>query len=439
MCIKSTKVPLLVVLLVAVGLPSGTSFAPIVSPQRSAVSSTAPMTKAFFNHQKQQTSRVRSTLSEKRPNMSDSEKQKTSTDPTPWALTYFKENNMGLNGRTSVVASLLLAFALALSPMNADAAMSGGRMGGSFSSPSRSAPSSRVMPSRSYSSPSYGYYSRPNVIVAPTITPFYSPFTPFYNPITPFYGGGAAITYRSPFFFGDGLFPLFALGFGAWALLNVVPNLLSRSDTFSSFESSALSSALGSGTSVAQISVAMEVPDRDDPNSILSVLDRLSRTAHTDSRAGIQNLTSQVALELLRRKSSISAAWTRSKHFSKTPEAQRDYQQRSVQERSKFEQETVSKYGGVDYSSTSMKSAGASNSKATMAVITILIAIDGDSTKLPTINSLRDVENALQKIASDVKTDDCLQSAEILWSPEARFETLSKRDVVADYPELRSV
>jgi uncharacterized membrane protein len=439
MCIKSTKASLLAILLVAVGLPAGTSFAPIASPHRSAVSSTAPMTKTFIDHQQQQMFRVTSTLSAKRVNMSDSEKQKTSTDPTPWVWTYFKQNHMGLNGHGAVVASLL-ALALAFSPMNADAAMSGGRMGGSFSSPSRSAPS-RVMPSRSYSSPSYrgGYYSRPNVIVAPTITPFYSPFTPFYSPITPFYGGGAAVTYRSPFFFGGGLFPLFALGFGTWALLNVVPNLISRSDTFSSFESSALSSALGFGTSVAQISVAMEVPDRDDPNSILSVLDRLSGTARTDSRVGIQNLTSQVALELLRRKSSISAAWTRSKHFSKTQEAQRDYQQRSVQERSKFEQETISKYGGVDYSSTSMKSASASNSKATMAVVTILIAIDGDSTKLPAINSLRDVENALQKIASDVKTDDCLLSAEILWSPEARSETLSKRDVVADYPELRSV
>ena len=426
----------------AVALPSADSFMPIAPlTHGSAVISAASATKIFFDQQKQDISRVTSVLSAAGSKSAESEKQSKSTDPTPWALTYLKENNMGLIGRSAIAASLL-ALTLALSPMNADAAMSGGRMGGSFSSPSRSAPS-RMMPSRSsYSSPSYrggGYYSRPNIVVAPTITPFYSPFTPFYNPITPFYGGGAAVAYRSPFFFGGGLFPLFALGVGAWALLNVVPSLVSRSDTFSSFDSTALSSALGTGTSVAQISVAIEVPDRDDPSSILSVLDRLSRTARTDSRVGIQNLTSQVALELLRRKSSISAAWTRSKHFSRTQEAQREYQQRSVQERSKFEQETVSQYGGVDYSSRSVGNTGATDSKATMAVVTILIAIDGDSTKLPQVNSLRDVENALQKIASDVKTDDCLLSAEILWSPEARTETLSKRDVVADYPELRSV
>lgn len=52
-------------------------------------------------------------------------------------------------------------------------------------------------------------------------------------------------------------------------------------------------SALGSGVSVAEISVALEVPLRDSPDSILSSLNRLSRTARTDSRVGLQNLTSQ--------------------------------------------------------------------------------------------------------------------------------------------------
>ena len=53
------------------------------------------------------------------------------------------------------------------------------------------------------------------------------------------------------------------------------------------------SSVLGPGVSVAEISVALEVPDRDRSDSILNVLERLSRTARTDSRVGLQNLTSQ--------------------------------------------------------------------------------------------------------------------------------------------------
>jgi uncharacterized membrane protein len=214
------------------------------------------------------------------------------------------------------------------------------------------------------------------------------------------------------------------------------------SDSFSSSIAESWSgapSALGSGTAVAQISVALEVPNRDDRNSILSVLERLAQTSRTDSRVGIQNLTSQVALELLRRKSSIVSASTRYKHFRSREQAQRDFNSLSIKERGKFEQETVSKYGGVDYSSRVSGSSSAASDKATVAVVTIMLAIDGDSTKLPSVNSLQDVEEALRKIASDAKVDDCLQSAEILWTPEDRSETLTLREVVADYPELRAV
>jgi hypothetical protein len=42
----------------------------------------------------------------------------------------------------------------------------------------------------------------------------------------------------------------------------------------------------------------MEVPDRDDRNSILSVLDRFAKTAKTNSKVGIQNLTSEGLLNV---------------------------------------------------------------------------------------------------------------------------------------------
>lgn len=56
---------------------------------------------------------------------------------------------------------------------------------------------------------------------------------------------------------------------------------------------SAISSRLGNGVSVAKISVALDVSDRDRSDAIMNVLERLSNTAKTDSRVGLQNLTSQ--------------------------------------------------------------------------------------------------------------------------------------------------
>ena len=110
-----------------------------------------------------------------------------------------------------------------------------------------------------------------------------------------------------------------------------------------------------------------------------------------------------------------------------------------MKERGKFERENR-RYGGVDYNQNRRDQEVTPYSpKATMAVVTLLVAVEGDSTKLPTTQSMSDIEESLSKIASDVKVDGCLQSAEILWTPEERGETLTMREVVSDYPELRSV
>jgi uncharacterized membrane protein len=283
--------------------------------------------------------------------------------------------------------------------------------------------------------------SRPSVTISPFASPF-GGFSPFYSPFAfprPFFfGGPGVITYSR----GPSFIDLILFGGISFIIFNAVRNAAMGTELeWSDSWTETASSALGSGTSVVQLSVALDVPNRDDRNSILSVLDRLSETSRTDSRVGIQNLTSQVALELLRRKSSIVSASSKYKHYNDRTKAQREFNAMAIKERGKFEHETVSKYGGVDYSDRSMLPGppSASGSQATVAVVTLVLAIDGDSTRVPTINSINDVEKALQRIASDAKVSDCLQNVEILWTPEDRAETLTLREVVADYPELRSV
>jgi uncharacterized membrane protein len=381
--------------------------------------------------------------------MEDSLEQTKHYNPTPVLFNAFQNF---FDQKRSFAAVAALALTLFMTPLPSFAAMSGGRMGGSFSAPRSSYGS--ASPSRSYGGgrgyyggSSYnsgfasgytrglgsGYYSRgPTVLVnpiTPMISPFYSPFG---------YGGGPGIvTYSS----GPSILPLLLFGGLAFAAISSMTSTLTTSSSWadsSPLSSGAFTSALGPGASVAQVSVALEVPDRDDRNSILSVLGRLANTARTDTRVGIQNLTSQVALELLRRKSSIVSASTSYKHYSNRDQALRDFNKRSIQERSKFESETISNFGGLDFGSGG-RGATEGSGKATMAVVTLLINIDGDSTKLPQIRSSSDVEEALRKIAADSKVESCLQGAEILWTPEDRIETLSPRDVASDYPELRSI
>jgi len=359
------------------------------------------------------------------------QKDRVSTDPKP-VLESLLENNES----SAAAAAAMLALALTVSPLSAEAAQSGGRMGGSYSSPApmtRMAPRSSSSYSRGYSSGfSSGYMSRPSVTVVPGMGYGYG-----LGGFPGYYGGAGALSIAR----GPSLFDLLFFGGFAYVLFNIATKAASSaSDTaMDVFDTGVATSALGTGTSVVQMSVALEVPNRDDPNSILSALSRLSRTARTDSRAGIQDLTSQVALELLRRRSSIVSASSAHNHFKDRTRAGREFNAKSIQQRSKFEQETFSQFGGVDYSAKKLSSSNEASDKATMAVVTLILAIDGDSTKPPQINSISDVETALRKIASDAKVDECLQSAEILWTPDDRSETLSMRDVVADYPDLRSV
>jgi uncharacterized membrane protein len=374
---------------------------------------------------------------------------KKSTDPTPFFVSLFQD--MQEQDKVPMkMAAVALGMTLAMMPLQADAAMSGGRMGGSYSAPrqsmSRPSPSRSASYSRGYSSGySSGYYSRPSVAITPGIGYGYNPFFGFGGGGGGYYGGpGIVSVARGPSFFDL----LFVGGF-LFVASNILNNAGRGISSGMSWADDSLAgdvmSSLGPGTSVVQLSVALEVPDRDDPNSILSVLNRLSKTASTDSRVGIQNLTSQVAIELLRKKASIVSGSSVYQHFGARSNAGRDYESRSIRERSKFERESVSKYGGVEYSSNRSPSLGGGSSgddpsaKATMAVVTLVMAIDGDSTNVPKINSISNVEDALRLIAANSKVDDCLQSVEILWTPEERTETLSVRDVVADYPELRSV
>jgi uncharacterized membrane protein len=355
-------------------------------------------------------------------------------NPKPVLLSFMEE--LTTDKAHVKVAAASMALALAFLPLNADAAMSGGRMGGSFRAPrqSMSRPMSRPSPSSYNRGYSGGYSSRPSTMF---MTPGLG-YSPFFNPVVPYYGGPGAISYSR----GPGLFQILFFGGVLYTAASVFSNVVSDTATssFGDTSDSAGTSSLGPGASVVQLSVALEVPDRDDPNSILGALERLARTAKTDSRVGIQNLTSQVALELLRRRSSITSATSSNQHFRDRNKAGREFESQSIKERSKFEREAVSKYGGVDYSlKGSSTSTQSGDGKATMAVVTLLLNIDGDSTQVPKISSIFDVEEALRKIASDSKVDDCLQSAEILWTPEDRSETLSIRDVVADYPELRSI
>ncbi len=127
---------------------------------------------------------------------------------------------------------------------------------------------------------------------------------------------------------------LFVTGIGAVIALNVMDNLHDGSG------SRGLDTPLGRGVSVLSLTAAVNVPDRDSPNSILARLARRAIAARTDTRKGVQDLITETALELLRQKDYIVSVDSIYSHFSRVVDAQREFNTLSIGGRSKFDEET---------------------------------------------------------------------------------------------------
>jgi uncharacterized membrane protein len=360
--------------------------------------------------------------------VNDWPKGNTSThlDPTPvvdspWRAHLSKVKRNTTAKARAMAAPAVFAVVLFLSPLAAEAAKSGGRIGGSF--PRRFDDATAVQ----LASPRSG--------TLPLTTSLAG------GGLCHIRGGGSG---RSPY--AASKLPTKSAGIGRTSTLVASADVaLSTEDTILAvFQLGCLGcilyclvllslpyspqSALGTGTSVIQVTVAMRVYQQDDPSSILSALQRLVGAAKYQS--DLPELLSEAATELLRRKSSIVSAFAMSKHFRVRDRALREYGFLSVTERVKVRQET---------SPASPLSSLATSGYETMAVVTLLLAIDGHMTRPRPIRSLASLEDALKTIAVDAKTDWCLQKAEVLWTPSEPNGTLTAMDVMVDYPQLRSV
>jgi hypothetical protein len=185
--------------------------------------------------------------------------------------------------------SLFLAMILRVGSCEAAAAaVTGGRMGGSFKpSTSRSySPSSSSSSSSSWGSgrsSSLGY--RP-LLAPPMVHHYSSPQIVFY-PRTTFYGAQAiSTTTYSP----TAANILIVTGTGALLAFGAYQHL-SQNNFYSGYISDE-KSVLGPGATTASMTVCLDVPNRNSPDSILYRLERLSEKVDTSRREGVQDLIS---------------------------------------------------------------------------------------------------------------------------------------------------
>lgn len=295
--------------------------------------------------------------------------------------------------------AILVGLLLVHDPEAAMAA-SGGRIGGkSFSSGRGSGSYS----SRTYSAPS----------------PSFSYSVPYAAP--------------SPFGFGGGFFvrPAYGIGFGVpsgvfllilgfLAVVFVSGFLSDRSDT-GLFVSS-------QKTSVLKLQVGLLGLAR----SIQKDLDRIAETANTSTPEGLNYVLTETVLALLRHPD-FSISGYSSVDIKPSMEAgEKRFNQLSIEERGKFNEETLVNIGGIRKRSTGSQRSDVFSNE--YIVITIVVAAEGEH-KIPVINSSADLKEALKKLGS-IPSHQTL-AVEVLWTPQNENDTLSERELLQDYPLLR--
>ncbi|XP_015088043.1 uncharacterized protein LOC107031251 [Solanum pennellii] len=294
------------------------------------------------------------------------------------------------------VAAVLVGLLLMYDPNSALAA-SGGRIGGKSFSSSRS------------SAPSRGYSMR-------TAEPSFSYSAPYYAP-SPFGFSGGGVYVGPAVGFGSSAF-LVMMGFAAFIMVSGF--LSDRS------EGSVLT-ATGK-TSVLKLQVGLLGLGR----SLQKDLNRIAEVADTSTPEGLSFVLTETTLALLRHPGYCISAYSSVDVKRSMEEGENRFNQLSIEERGKFDEETLVNVNNIRRkSSTSQRATGFSNE---YIVVTILVAAEG-AYKFPTINGSGDLKEALQKIAS-IPSSRTL-AVEILWTPQNENDTLSERQLLEDYPLLR--
>jgi uncharacterized membrane protein len=304
-------------------------------------------------------------------------------------------------GKSLLVFTLVLTLLLS-NAHDAMAARTGGRIGGG----------SFRAPSRTYSPPNGGYRSSPG-----------------YG----YPGGGIGFPFLLPFFgFGGfgGLFSLF--------IVIALANFLLRS-----FRNAGVGGESGYITNtkvaVAQVQVGLLSSARE----LQTELDRLAQTADTGSASGRVMVLQEATLALLRHPEYwIYGAVESQQGTLETAEAK--FNQLSLTERSKFSEETLSNVDSVFRqekrealpSQDIQLVASEEQESGEYIIATVIVGVYG-KLELPSINSSDDLRQALQQIGSI--GSDRLLAIEVLWTPQAKGDTLTTNDILAYYPNLKLV
>ncbi len=300
--------------------------------------------------------------------------------------------------KSLLIITLVFTFALS-NVSSALAARSGGRIGGgSFRSPSRT----YSPPGGGYRGGGYGYG-----------------------------GGGFGFPFLLPFFgFGGfgGLFSILIFFAVANFLVRTIRNVAGGGDNYN-YDNPQVSTA--------KVQVGLLARGR----YLQQELNELAQTADTNTATGRAMILQEASLALLRHPEYWVYGITESE-TAPLNAAESKFNQLALAERSKFSAETLSNVNNQLLESSQPSLLEGTGNKSELAefgeyiIASLIVATEG-KLELPTIDDSEDLRRALQQIAA--VGSDRLLAIEILWTPQAEGDVLTREDILAAYPNLKLV
>lgn len=110
------------------------------------------------------------------------------------------------------------------------------------------------------------------------------------------------------------------------------------------------------------------------------------------------------------------------------------FNQLSLEEREKFDAETLVNVSNIKAQRSTIPKANKLDKEYT--VVTILVAAEGTH-KLPPIMDIESLKEALHYLNS-IRTRK-IKAVQVLWTPQNENDSLSKEELLENYPLLRSI
>lgn len=276
--------------------------------------------------------------------------------------------------------------------------------------------------SRSYN-PRGRYYPQPPVVIPIPNTGSYG--SPYDSPYNSSPGYSTTVIGVPP------ILPLAAMALFLFVPFFVVASrfgTLNNRATNRANNRSPYGTPLNDAVTVTRLQIALLAGARP----LQAVLDQIATHSNLQTKQGLSAMLQETVLALLRSPEHWSHVQVNSQTVNTRQEASRLFEQLSIEERSKFNSETLVNVGGQLRRQTAQFSTE-DNPNSGYIVVTLLLGTESDR-PLATIYSTTELQVALQQLGA-IHANELLVF-ELLWTPQDPGDVLSRDELLSEYPSM---